>query len=56
MYMYMCSILVTSIHALHLQEGEGQWMFLFLQSEAGELIPTKHQLLLDAHFELPRGI
>ena len=30
-------------------------MFLFLQSETGELIPTQHQLLLDAHFELPRG-
>lgn len=40
---------------LVMQESEGRWMFLFLQSESGELVPTQHQLQLDAHFELPRG-
>ena len=38
-----------------MQESEGRWMFLFLQSESGELVPTQHQLQLDAHFELPGG-
>ena len=31
-------------------------MFLFLQNELGELVPTQHQLKIDTHFELPGGI
>lgn len=30
-------------------------MFLFLKDEKGSLVPTKNQLQIDCHFELPRG-
>jgi hypothetical protein len=38
------------------RESEGQWMFLFLQDEKGSLVPTKNQLQIDSHFELPRDL
>ena len=49
------SSLVVYSPLLHLQECEGQWMFLFLRSETGFLLPTAHQLQFDAYFELPQG-
>ena len=39
----------------HIQASEGFWSNLFLSDPSGEVHITKHQILLDVHFELPKG-
>ena len=55
-YLYLqSSTPMTCTYCTCMQENEGQWLFLFLLSESGELVPTQHQLQVDVHFELPQG-
>lgn len=45
---------VTHTH-VHVQAGSGYWSNFFVLTNRGNLVPTRNQILLDAHFELPRG-
>ena len=51
-------VVVTIGHVTHtyMQPGSGYWSNFFVLTNRGNLVPTRNQILIDAHFELPRGI
>ena len=50
-------VMVTIGHVTHthMQPGGGYWSNFFMLTNHGNLVPTRNQILIDAHFELPRG-